>query len=174
MIEQANIVTNRAELLAWTEPREAIAAAIETQQDLGAQHELGKAYTALAVAQLRLGQYEQSAVSFQTAIEALERARYRSGRARAELFRALLYAHAGDRDTAARAARWSVAELIEADVYPTLIMMAGQFLHAIGVRDEYVEAAARRARGQIQAPDSPTAFEARTAALVAALLGETR
>jgi tetratricopeptide (TPR) repeat protein len=175
MIEQANILTNRAELLAWTQPEAAIraaAAAIEKQLEHGAQHELGKAYTALAVAQLRLGQHEESAVAFRAAVEALERARYRSGRARAELFRALLYAQTGDFNKAASAARWSVAELIQADVYPTLIMLAGQFLHTIGIADEYVDAAAHRARGQIQIPAAD--FEARTAALMSALLGVTQ
>ena len=47
----ANACTNRAELLALTDPAEAITEAgraIEVQREIGAHHELGKAYTALA------------------------------------------------------------------------------------------------------------------------------
>ncbi|GLZ08911.1 hypothetical protein Acsp03_63770 [Actinomadura sp. NBRC 104412] len=148
----------------------AAAQAIEVQTELGAFHELGKAYTALAIAQTRRGHLEEATVSFQTAAEALERARYRSGRARAELFCAFLHARRGRLDAALASARWSVEELIAAEVYPTLIMMAEQFLEAIAMADPEISAAAERARGQIQPLDSLDTLQARTAALVTALL----
>jgi hypothetical protein len=78
VVEQANIKTNRVEQLAWTDPAAVLgwaAEAIEAQTELGAHHEIGKAFTALAIAQFRLGQHGPAAVSFQTAAEALERAR---------------------------------------------------------------------------------------------------
>jgi tetratricopeptide (TPR) repeat protein len=92
------VQTNEAELLALTDPAAAIdaaARAIETQQDLGALHELGKAYTALAIAQLRLGELPEAAAALDLACESLDRARYRSGRARAELIRAFVNARRG-------------------------------------------------------------------------------
>ncbi|MFG2248180.1 hypothetical protein [Spirillospora sp. NPDC048823] len=51
IIGQADIKTNRAELLAWTDPSRALDAAadaIDAQTELGAHHEIGKAFTALA------------------------------------------------------------------------------------------------------------------------------
>ncbi|MFI0352901.1 hypothetical protein [Actinomadura sp. 9N407] len=173
VMEQANVKTNRAELLAWSTPLRAIdaaAEAIEAHSELGVQHELGKAYTALAIAQLRLRQHHEAAVSFQTAAEALERAQYRSGRARAELFRAFLYVRTNDLERAATSARWAVHELLEAEVYPTLVMLAAQLLNAIGAPDEHVTIAAHSARGQLDPLDSTAALEARTEALVMALL----
>jgi tetratricopeptide (TPR) repeat protein len=171
----ANLKTNRAELLAWTGPAEAVQVAtdaIEVQRTMGAQHELGKTFTALAIAQLRLGQFDESAGSFQAAAEALDKAGYRSGRARAELFRAFLHARRGGRVDAVDAARWAVAELVEAEVYPSLIVLAGQFLDALGARDRSVTEAVAVARSQIDALDSLAALEQRSGQLVAALLEE--
>ncbi|MFI0407415.1 hypothetical protein [Actinomadura sp. 3N508] len=173
LIEQANIKTNRAELLAWTDPPSAVdsaAEAIKTQTELGAHHEIGKAYTALAIAQLRLGQYAPSAASFQTAAEALDRARYRSGRARAELFRAFLYARTGDSGRAAASARWAVAELVGAEVYPTLIMVAGRLLEVLDAAGDDIGEVAGRARAQIRPPGLLAALEIRAGELVATLL----
>jgi tetratricopeptide (TPR) repeat protein len=173
IVEPANLVTNRSELLAWTDPLQAVntaADAIEVQSELGAFHELGKAYTALAIAQTRLGQHDEATVSFQTATEALDRARYRSGRARAELFRAYLYARTGDVDAALASARWAVQELLVAEVYPSLIMMTGQFLETIGIADPEITEAAHRASRQIQPLDSLSALRERTGRLVVDLL----
>ncbi|MGH3393037.1 MAG: hypothetical protein ACRDOO_29580 [Actinomadura sp.] len=175
VVEPANIITNRAELLAWTDPRQAIGAAaeaIEVQRDMGAMHELGKAYTALAIAQVSLGRHDEAAASFQSATDTLERARYRSGRARAELFRAVLYARTGHVEQAAASTRWAVSELVEAEVYPTLIMMAYQFLDRVGVADDAVTTAAQEARGQTHALDSLDALQDRITHLVSALLGD--
>jgi tetratricopeptide (TPR) repeat protein len=173
IVEPANLVTNRSELLAWTDPLQAVytaAEAIEVQSELGAFHELGKAYTALAIAQTRLGQHDEATVSFQTATEALERARYRSGRARAELFRAFLHARTSDVDAALASARWAVQELLVAEVYPSLIMMTGQFLETIGIADREITEAAHHACRQIQPLDSLTALRERTGKLVVDLL----
>ncbi|HUZ56773.1 MAG TPA: hypothetical protein VMU94_30145 [Streptosporangiaceae bacterium] len=90
----ANISTNRAELLALTRPGEAIAEAgraIETQREIGAHHEIGKAYTALGVAQLRLGELDRAEAALRSAFASLDQAGYRSGRARAELYMAAVH-----------------------------------------------------------------------------------
>ncbi|MBW8485546.1 hypothetical protein [Actinomadura parmotrematis] len=176
IVEPANIITNRAELLAWTDPQRAVdiaGEAVETHRELGALHELGKAYTAMAIAHTHLGGFDEAAVAFRSAADALDRARYRSGRARAELFRALLYIRTGYTDHALASARWAVNELIEAEVYPTLIMMAEQVLDAIGVQDAYIASAARDARTRIDALDSLDALRRRSALLVAGMLEGT-
>ncbi|RKS79690.1 hypothetical protein BZB76_1165 [Actinomadura pelletieri DSM 43383] len=173
VIGQADIKTNRAELLAWTDPSRALdaaAEAIDAQTELGAHHEIGKAFTALAIAQFRLGQHVPAAVSFRTAVEALERARYRSGRARAELFRAFLHARTGDTAGAVASTRWAIAELVAADVYPTLLMVAGHLLDALGASDERTAQVTERARTQISPPGLLPFLDDRARALVAALL----
>jgi hypothetical protein len=172
-IGQADIKTNRAELLAWTDPSRALhaaAEAIEVQTELGAHHEIGKAYTALAIAQLRLGQHAPAGMSFQAAAEALERARYRSGRARAELFRAFLHARLGDPGAASSSARWAVAELVAAEVYPTLIMVAGHLLDELGAGGEHLAAVTARARAQISPAHLLPSLDDRARALVTAML----
>lgn len=52
------------------------------------------------------------------AAEALEQARYRSGFARAELFRAFLHARTGAPGQASASARWAIAEPVAAEFYP--------------------------------------------------------
>lgn len=173
IIGQADIKTNRAELLAWTDPARAVDAAadaLDVQTDLGAHHEIGKAFTALAIAQVRLGQYAPAAASFQAATDALERARYRSGRARAELFRAFLHARTGDASAAVASARWAVAELVAAEVYPTLLMVAGHLLDALDAADEHTTAITARARDQISPPNLLPFLDDQARALVTAML----
>ncbi|TDC74584.1 aminoglycoside phosphotransferase family protein [Actinomadura sp. 7K507] len=173
IIGQADIKTNRAELLAWTDPSgalDAAADAIEVQTELGAHHEIGKAFTALAIAQCRLGQHAPAAASFQSATEALERARYRSGRARAELFRAFLHARTGDTTSAAASTRWAIAELVAAEVYPTLLMVAGHLLNALDAADEHTAAVTESARAQISPPNLLAFLDERANALVTAML----
>ncbi len=173
IIGQADIKTNRAELLAWTDPARAIDAAadaLDAQTDLGAHHEIGKAFTALAIAQVRLGQYAPAAASFQAATDALERARYRSGRARAELFRAFLHARTGDASAAVASARWAIAELVAAEVYPTLLMVAGHLLDALDAADEHTTAITARARDQISPPNLLPFLDDQARALVTAML----
>lgn len=175
VIGQANIATNEVELAAWRDPEHAVRvapAAIEAQQELAALHELGKTHTALAVAQLRLGEETAAASSFEQAHRHLERAGYRSGRARAELFTAILHVRRGAVDQAARSVRWAVDEFLAAEVYPTLIVAADHLLSQLEVPDDRVSAAAASAREQIQPLDSPQAMEERTAALVRSLLGD--
>ncbi|MFG2088508.1 hypothetical protein [Spirillospora sp. NPDC048824] len=173
IIGQADIKTNRAELLAWTDPSRALDAAadaIDAQTELGAHHEIGKAFTALAIAQLRLGQHVPAAVSFQAAVEALERAHYRSGRARAELFRAFLHARTGDTAGAVASARWAIAELVAAEVYPTLLMVAGHLLDVLGAADEHTATVTDRARAQISPPNLLRHLDEQAHALVTAML----
>jgi len=166
---QSAVKTNLAELLAWTDPQAALGAAaeaIDAQQELGAQHELGKSYTALAHAQLCLGQLQQAAASLELACQALERAKYRSGRARAELLRAFLLARRGLPAQAAASARWATLELVAAEVYPTLILLAERLLEVLGLPDPEVSRAADDARAALEED-----FTERTAEQVTRLLG---
>lgn len=163
------VQTNRAELLAWTDPSAAIDAAAEaiaTQRDLGALHELGKAYTALAIAQGGLGRLQEAEASLDLACEVLEQARYRSGRARAELVRAFVHARRGLPEQAAESARWAVQELVSAEVYPTLILLAGRPMKVLGITDGPVERAAASARETLSSD-----LADRTAERVTELLG---
>ena len=171
----ANIQTNRIELLAWCAPEEAVAlaeAAISAQQDLGALHELGKTYTALAVAQTHTNDLDGAATSFETACSYLDRARYRSGRARAELFRALLHIRRNDTEVAAQAIGWAVEELTEAQVYPMLALSAELVLQRLGHSNPAVERAAANARDMLEPPDSLAVFIQRSEALLASMLGQ--
>ncbi|MET8429735.1 aminoglycoside phosphotransferase family protein [Nocardia sp. NPDC004860] len=155
VVGQANIATNRAELLALTDPAEGIAAAaaaITIQRELGALHELGKALTALGIAHLALGDLDAAERAFADACETLDRAGYRSGRARAELFRAGVHARRGNQTAAVEAARWAVSELEAANVYPALVLLARGVLALFGWSDPAVSLAAARALTRIQAP----------------------
>ncbi|MFE3799070.1 phosphotransferase [Nocardia tengchongensis] len=155
IVGQANIATNRAELLALTDPAAGIAAAadaIAIQRDLGALHELGKVHTALGIAYLALADLEAADRAFADACETLDRAGYRSGRARAELFRAGLHARRGDRAAAVTGARWAVSELEAANVYPALVLLARAVLALFGWSDPAVSLAAARAVTRIQPP----------------------
>jgi tetratricopeptide (TPR) repeat protein len=170
----ANAHTNRAELLALTDPAAAIteaARAIEVQREIGAHHELGKAYTALAIAHMTRGELDQADAAFRSACSALERARYRSGRARAEFYQAIAHARRGRTDEARSSLRWATAELQAAGVYPTLILCASRVLAALGITDDAVAAAARAAAGQLQPLGTAAGLEAKTGAFVAGLLG---
>jgi aminoglycoside phosphotransferase (APT) family kinase protein/tetratricopeptide (TPR) repeat protein len=170
----ANIQTNRAELLALTHPAEAAieaGQAIETQREIGAHHELGKAYTALAIGQLRCGQLDAADVSLQSACDALERAGYRSGRARAEFYRAILHARRGRLDEAVSSLRRAVGELEAADVYPTIMLAAARTLETLGIDDNRITAAGRRARATIQPSGTFRDLDDRITVLVTDLLG---
>ncbi|SBW22211.1 aminoglycoside phosphotransferase [Candidatus Protofrankia californiensis] len=169
----ANIQTNRAELLAMTDPTQAIieaGRALEIQAEIGAHHELGKAYTALAVGQLRTGRLAEAGNSLQSAFTALDRAGYRSGRARAELYQGLLLARLGRLDEAVPSLLRAVAELEAAHVYPTLILAAACALDALGLPQDDVNAAARRARATIQPIGSFEETDRRIAGFVDELL----
>jgi aminoglycoside phosphotransferase (APT) family kinase protein/tetratricopeptide (TPR) repeat protein len=149
----ANACTNRAELLALTSPAEAIpeaGRAIEVQSEIGAHHELGKAYTALAVAHLRRGELDQAEAALQSAFSSLDRAGYRSGRARAEFYLASLHARRGQPAEALSSFRTAVTELEEADVYPTLILCAACMLGRMGIASSGIASAASRAASRIR------------------------
>ncbi|MGH3873640.1 MAG: ATP-binding protein [Pseudonocardiaceae bacterium] len=171
----ANITTNHVELLAWTDPAAALTAApgaLAAQQELGALHELGKTHTAIAIAQMRLGDHSAATVSFETAETYLKRARYRSGLARAEFFRGFLLARRGDLGRAVAALRWAVDEFVAAEVYPTLIVVAARALDHLGQADPHITRAAGIARAQIEPLDSITDLEERAAEHIAAMLGQ--
>jgi aminoglycoside phosphotransferase (APT) family kinase protein/cellobiose-specific phosphotransferase system component IIA len=170
----ANASTNRAELLALTSPAEAITEAgkaIELQEDIGAHHELGKAYTALAVAHLRRGELDRAEAALRSARSSLERAGYRSGRARAEFYLALAHARRGRTDEAHSSLRWAVDELEAADVYPTIILCAAQTLTAMGITDSEIAASARKAADRLQPLGLPGELGTKISEFVSDLLG---
>lgn len=174
IVGQSNIATNRAELLALTEPDRALAAAaaaIAIQRELGALHELGKAHTALGIAQLALGDLDAAERAFADACETLERAGYRSGRARAELFRAGAHARRGRRTEAVAGARWAVEELEAANVYPALVLVARAVLALLGWSDPAVSLAAARAHRRIQPPAPDSDLDLAAQRLSARVLG---
>jgi aminoglycoside phosphotransferase (APT) family kinase protein/tetratricopeptide (TPR) repeat protein len=170
----ANACTNRAELLALTSPAEAIAEAsraVDMQREIGAHHELGKAYTALGVAHLRRGELDQAQAALRSAFSSLDRAGYRSGRARAEFYQAALHMRRGRADEALSSLRWAVAELEDADVYPTLILCAARMLSLAGIADSAMTSAAHRAAPGVQPLGSRADLTARMGAFVDGLLG---
>ena len=170
----ANVCTNRAELLALTDAAEAVteaSRAVEMQGEIGAHHELGKAYTALGVAHQRRGELDQAQAALRSAFSSLDRAGYRSGRARAEFYQAALHMRRGRIDEALSSLRWAVAELEAADVYPTLIACAARMLSLPGVADSEITSAARRAVGKIQPLGSPAELDTSIGEFVDGLLG---
>ncbi|WP_322747243.1 MULTISPECIES: phosphotransferase [unclassified Frankia] len=173
----ADLETNRAELLCLVEPHQAVDAAgraIEVHRDIGTRHELGKAYTALAVARLRLGDLDAADTALRTACDVLDQAGYRSGRARAELYTGLLHARRGRLDEAVTSLRRTVEELEAADVYPTFVLFAACALEYLGVTDNTVTAAvtaaAHRARAAVQPLHTLDAIEEPIRAYTAELL----
>jgi tetratricopeptide (TPR) repeat protein len=153
VVGQANVATNTVELLALTDPAAAVEAAepaLAAQQRLGAEHELGKIHTALALAHVSLGELEQAGAALERAVTVLERCGYRSGRARAELVTALWHARAGRRQQARDCCVWAVEEFGTVDVYPTLVMVAAVLLDRIGQPDPGATAAADRAAASVQ------------------------
>ncbi|WP_051026776.1 phosphotransferase [Nocardia higoensis] len=172
-VGQANIATNRAELLALTDPAQAITAAgeaIRRQRELGALHELGKAYTALGLARLALSELDAADTAFTDACEHLEQAGYRSGRARAELFRAAVCARRGHRPDAIRCVRWAIAELEATEVYPALILVARAVLALYGWSEPDVSSAALRALTRIQPPSPGSDLDLSAQRLIARIL----
>ena len=174
VLGMANACTNRAELLALTNPAEAIteaSRAVEMQGEIGAHHELGKAYTALGVAHLRSGELDQAQAALRSAFSSLDRAGYRSGRARAEFYQGALDMRRGRIDQALSSLRWAVAELEDADVYPTLIVCAARMFSLPGIADSEITSAARRASSKIQPLGSPAELDTSIGEFVDGLLG---
>lgn len=170
---QAKIATNRAELLAWTGAAnavEAAAQALAAQSEIGDQAEIGKAYTAMAMAQLGRANLDGAIAALHSAQAALDKARYRSGRARAELIRACTHLVAGRHDVAAASVCWAVGELVAAEVYPTLVVFGELLLTYIGLPDSEVTSAAAAARTAIGISYAAT-IEPRILALIHHLVG---
>ncbi|WP_377271321.1 phosphotransferase [Peterkaempfera sp. SMS 1(5)a] len=152
-VGRANVMVNRAELAAWTDPARALDLApdaVAAQVELGAKPEIGKAYTAMALACLGLGELDRCRAALELAVANLHQAGYRSGLARAELVRSLLLARTGNPGEAAAAAGRAVAEFEATEVYPSLILAADQALRLQGLADTAVSAAADEARAKIE------------------------
>ncbi|MFZ3469131.1 hypothetical protein ACODT3_31450 [Streptomyces sp. 4.24] len=161
----ANIRTNRAELLAFTDPEAAVreaGAALDVQRDLGAQHEIGKVYTAMGIAQIRLGELDRAQQSFLNANTALDRAGYRSGRARADMFRAFLHLQRGEREATRELLLHAAREFAACQVYPSLILAIHQASERIGLGDREITELAERARRSLRLPGAAADLEQRT------------
>ena len=149
----ADIQTNTAELLSLIDPAAAVEAAhdaISRQRDIGADHELGKAYSALGLAHIALGELDAADHALIEAVAAFERAAYRSGRARAELYRAVWLVRRGRLDEALTAIRWAVTEFQAAEVYPTLVIAGTRLAQRIGLAG--AGAGGRRGRRRALSP----------------------
>ncbi|MCX4961676.1 hypothetical protein [Streptomyces virginiae] len=165
VIGLANIRTNRAELLAFTDPEAAVTEAGEAlvvQRDLGAQHEIGKVYTAMGIAQIRLGQLDRAEQSFENANAALDRAGYRSGRARADMFRAFLLLRRGDLEATRHLLLHAAREFEVCQVYPSLILAIHRAAERTGLVDREIMALAERARPSLRVPGEAEALQQRT------------
>nr|WSX52808.1 hypothetical protein OG409_30140 [Streptomyces sp. NBC_00974] len=165
VIGLANVRTNRAELWAFTDPEAAVTeagAALEVQRDLGAQHEIGKAYTAMGIAHVRLGQLDRAELSFRNANAALDRAGYRSGRARADMFRAFLLLKRGEREATRELLRHAAREFEACQVYPSLILAIHRAAELVGLADPELDAMADRARPAVRPLGAAEDLERRT------------
>jgi aminoglycoside phosphotransferase (APT) family kinase protein len=148
----ANVLTNEAEILVLDSPATAIRVArraVAAQRVLGADHELGKSLTALALGLIATGDTASAGGVLTEACQVLERCGYRSGRARAELAWACLHARVGMREAAVSSARRAVSELESMAVYPALILLAELVVDRIGCPTPEITAAAQRARESI-------------------------
>ncbi|MFI8964245.1 hypothetical protein ACIGO8_19255 [Streptomyces sp. NPDC053493] len=175
VIGLANVRTNQAELYAFTDPAaavEAAASALEVQRDIGAQHEIGKAFTAMAMAQTRLGQYERATSSYLSANAALDRAGYRSGRARADMFRAFLLYRQGERAEASGLLLHAAREFEACEVYPSLILAIRNAAERLGLGGEELTALADRARPTVRPLGSPAELQDRMDAVLSMFLEE--
>jgi hypothetical protein len=170
----ANVRTNHVEQYAFTDPGTAVALApdvITLHQESGTLHELGKAWTALGVARIHLGELAAADAALTEARTVLDRARYRSGGARAELFHGVLRLRRGDRGGAELAARGALRELAGTEVYPTLILLACALLERMGTDDELSRRETVRARAAITAADPAGAIEARMHGVLTRMTG---
>ncbi|MFE2057515.1 AAA family ATPase [Streptomyces sp. NPDC059446] len=169
----ADIQTNTAELLALTDPVAAVVAAdaaLETQRSLRVGHEVGKVLTARGIAQTRLGRLGDAQESFAGAVHALEAAGYRSGRARAELFRAFLYIRAGDERQGMDSLRWAAQKLEAAGVYPFLSVIAYKAARRIGYSDATLASICERSEDLVVPLVSYATYERRMDDLLDILL----
>ncbi|MEY9935406.1 tetratricopeptide (TPR) repeat protein [Catenulispora sp. GP43] len=151
-VGRANILTLKAETLSFTDPVAALDAAAEAlaaNTDIGSRTSIGKCYTAMAVALTQLDRYAEAQAALNTAFDELERVGYRSGRARAAVYQAFLEARNGDLRTAVDAARRGAAGLEEADVYPTVIILAQQLMLILGLDEIDIRQASERALARV-------------------------
>lgn len=149
----AEAETNRIELLALTRPARALAQAesvLELQRQLAAQHEIGKVLTAMGLALILEGRDEEAELALAEAARELDACGYRSGRARAEVYFALVRARQGRIAESLEAAEIAVTELRATTVYPTLVLAVAIALDRLGVSSELVRSAAQEAAGQIR------------------------
>ncbi|MEV6106806.1 hypothetical protein AB0M28_19120 [Streptomyces sp. NPDC051940] len=176
----ADIQTNRVELLAFTDPPQALATAVgalAAQRGLGAWHEVGKTLTAQAIAYTRLADFENAEHAFAEAKEVLHISNYRSGRIRAELFHAFLHLRRNREEAALRSLRESGRMFEAAGVYPFLSMLAYKTTVHIGRPSAELEHMCDRAARSVtltDPDDSLASYELRMERLIADLLSDSR
>lgn len=135
VIGESEVMTNQIELLALTNPGTALELfekAHDLQTEIGSEVELGKLWSARALAELGLGDLESSGTSLQRGITHLRRAGYESGLARAEFYQSLWAALKGDVPFALASADASIQKLVRAGVYPSLIVAAVRLCEMLG------------------------------------------
>ncbi|MGV1029073.1 MAG: phosphotransferase [Dermatophilaceae bacterium] len=166
--------TNRAELLAATDPLEGVRTAekaIASHRRHLAHHELGKAFTALGAAHIRLNQLTAANEALDAARDALRHAGYRSGEARALFYTAVLRAKEGAYDEAASHATHVVSELEKVEVYPTVIGAAVHLLRLMHRSSPRAERSLDAARERIDDPAVQQGLDERCLRLLEDLLG---
>jgi tetratricopeptide (TPR) repeat protein len=135
MIGESEVMTNQIELLAHTNPETALELfekIHDFHSEMGSEVELGKLWSARALAELGLGDLESSRASLHKGITHLRRAGYESGLARAELYLSLLAALKSDVPLALASADASIQKLAKAGVYPALIVVAVKLCEMLG------------------------------------------
>ena len=173
-VGRASILTLKAETLAFTDPSAALGVAddaLDANTDIGSRTSIGKCYTAMAVALMQLDRVPEAQAAFNTAFDELERVGYRSGRARAAVFQAFLYARTGAAAAAVSAARQGVAGLEDTDVYPTVIVLAQQLMMVLGPDQPAISQAADRALSRISYAGCATQLIDRLQTLAQKLVG---
>lgn len=152
---EANLMTNRIELDALVNPESALEGfneALTAQSILRAEPELGKLYCAKALANLKLGQLDECADALANSVKHLERAGYQSGLGRAFLYQAALSARLGSVPDAVQYADKAIKIFLDAEVYPTLVVLAVKLCESIGQLSPERTQAELSARSRIHLP----------------------
>jgi aminoglycoside phosphotransferase (APT) family kinase protein len=155
IVARANLLTNRIELDAIIQPVRALERfneALEAQSTLRAEPELGKLWCAKALAYFKLEELGKCAEALANGVQHLERATYQSGLGRAFLYQAALLARLGNSSDAIKKADKAIKILLEAEVYPTLIVLAVKLCESLGKPSPERSSAELSARSQIRLP----------------------
>ncbi|MDX2852468.1 hypothetical protein PV342_29285 [Streptomyces sp. PA03-3a] len=168
----AHIRTNRVEMLAHTNPAQAVTeapAALDAHRMTGLVREVGKVHTAVALANVRMGRLDDAEAALVRADEALDRASYRSGKARNLLIRAFVLRQRGHSPEALDALCQVAAEFRATEVYPDLALLTGRAIRRIGAVPGHILQAEEWARTMFHPVESFTDWSERVESLVVEL-----